>query len=177
MVVKQDKEIVAEVLQGNVNDFRFLVEKYQQLIYNLTYSFTSDHEDSKEITQRIFVKVYSNLKLYNSAYKFYSWLYKIGVNESISYLKSKKKHSQLEESHITAKESPAIMDEKAEKEMLIRKAINRLKDKYRLLIVLKYYENLSYEEISKLTGESVKKVRSRLFTARQNLKNDLIRLL
>jgi len=177
MFEKEDKEIVARVLDGSVEDFRLIIDRYQQVIYNLSSKLTGDQEDAKETTQRTFVKVYSNLKLYNPKYKFFSWLYRIGINETLSYLKSKKEHLSVEEGHFTTYEGPGILDDSGEKEIKIRKAIKRLKYDYRLLIVLKYYENLSYEEISSVTGVPVKKVRSRLFTARQILKDDLTDLL
>ena len=177
MFEKEDKEIVARVVQGGVEDFRLIVDRYQQVIYNLTYKLTGNHEDAKETTQRTFVKVYSNLKLYDPGYKFFSWLYRIGINETLSYLKSKKEHLPVEEGHFTAHENPGILDDTGERVKTIRKAIKRLKYDYRVLVVLKYYENLSYEEISSVTSVPVKKVRSRLFTARQILKDDLTNLL
>ena len=177
MFEKEDKEIVARVLEGRVEDFRSIIDRYQQVVYNLTFKLTGDHEDAKESTQRTFVKVYSNLRLYDPEYKFFSWLYRIGINETLSYLKSKKDHLPVEEGHFKSQENFATLEDQGEKERVIRKSIKRLKYDYRVLIVLKYYENLSYEEISSVTSVPVKKVRSRLFTARQILKDDLTNLL
>jgi RNA polymerase sigma-70 factor (ECF subfamily) len=177
MFEKEDSEIITRVNAGRVNDFRLIVDRYQQVIFGMAYKMTGNYEDAKEITQQTFVTVYSKLKLFDPGYKFFSWLYRIGINETLSYLKSKRDHLPVKEEYFIASEIQAARDNAREKEMLIRKAIKDLKDDFRILIVLKYYENFSYEEISALTGVPVKKVRSRLFTARQILKNNLTNLL
>jgi RNA polymerase sigma-70 factor (ECF subfamily) len=177
MYESEDKKIIENVLSGNTDSFRLLIDRYQKTIYNLTYRITGDPEDAKEVTQCIFVKIYSNLNKYNPAYKFFSWMYRIAINESLSFQKTKRNFSTIDENMYSDQDNPEkILDDKA-KEKEIQQAIKRLKYDYRILIIMKYYEGFSYEKISSVTGIPVKKIRSRLFTARQILKDDLINLL
>lgn len=177
MYESEDKQIIENVLLGNTDAFRILIDRYQQIIYNLTYRISGNSEDAKEITQCAFVKIYSNLVKYDPAFKFFSWMYRIAINEALSFQKTKRNFSTIDENTFSDQDNPdKILDDKA-KEKRIQQAIKRLKYDYRILIILKYYEGYSYEMISSLTGVPVKKVRSRLFTARQILKDDLSNLI
>ncbi len=170
MLEEEDKKIVEEVLKGKVNAFGTLVDRYQQSIYRMTLRMIGDSEEAQELTQNVFVKVYSKLDSFDPKYKFFSWLYRIALNESLNYVKSRKKLTDFDENSFEDHETPEEIYQDKEKKRILHRSLLELSEKYRIVIVMKYYDNMSYEEISEVTGLSVKKVRSRLFTARKNLK-------
>ena len=81
-----DNEIVDGILKGNTKFFEILIDRYQIPIYNLAIKMTRVAEDAEDLTQIVFVKAYENLDKYLSKYKFFSWLYRIGINETLNYI-------------------------------------------------------------------------------------------
>ena len=170
MVKKDDKKIIEEVLSGDLDAFGILIERYQQSIFRMIFKMTGSSVEAEELTQSVFVKVYSNLTQFNPKYKFFSWLYRIALNESLNYLKSRKNISVVNVNTSVTHENPEVILHKKERKEALQKAILELNTMERTLIVLKYYEEMTYKEISNVTGLSVKKVKSRLFTGRKRLK-------
>jgi len=171
----EDKKIVQQVLNGDTMAFAKLIERHQGRVYSLSLRMTGSVEDAKDITQNVFLKVYSGLSRYNQDFKFFSWLYKSAINESINHIKSNKFHKlslTIDIPHEETAEAEIIKDERKE---IVQDSVMKLKPKYRALIVLKYFEEMSYKEICTLTGLSMKKVRSRLFEARNLLRKSLNR--
>ena len=171
MVKKDDKKIIEEVLSGDPDAFGILVERYQKPIFRMIFKMTGSSVEAEELTQNVFVKVYSNLTQFNPKYKFFSWLYRIALNEALNYLKSRKKISAINVNTSVTQENPEVILQKKERKEALQLSIMELKPMERKLIVLKYYEEMTYEEISNVTGLSVKKVKSRLFTGRKRLKD------
>lgn len=166
----EDLRLVSMVLDGQVNAFRYLVEKYQTPIYNLIVRIIHDKNEAKEITQDVFVKAYESLASFRSDHKFFSWIYRIAVNATLNWLKKQKRMVGLD----TLKGVSYSTEESVnEREQLMQKAINMLNEKYKVLVVLKYYEQMSYKEVAETMSITEKKVRSRLFEARLQLKEML----
>lgn len=170
MKENDDKKIIEEVLSGNLDVFGILVERYQQSIFRMIFKMTGSSVEAEELTQSVFVKVYTNLSQFNPKYKFFSWLYRIALNESLNYLKSRKNISAINVNTSVTHENPEVIFHKKERKKALQQAIMELNPMERTLIVLKYYEEMTYKDISNVTGLSVKKVKSRLFTGRKKLK-------
>ncbi|HQO50581.1 MAG TPA: sigma-70 family RNA polymerase sigma factor [Bacteroidales bacterium] len=166
----EDLRLVSMVLDGQVNAFRHLVEKYQSPVYNLIVKIIHDKDEAKEITQEVFVKAYESLASFRSDHKFFSWIYRIAVNAALNQLKKQKKMVGLDTLKGVSDAAEELMNER---EQLLQKAIKMLNEKYSVLIVLKYYEQMSYKEVAETMAITEKKVRSRLFEARQQLKEML----
>lgn len=169
MVEIDDHSIIKRILLGNIDAFALLIDRYQQTVYHLTFNMTGNEEDARDLTQEIFIKAYLNLRKVDPQYKFFSWLYRIAVNETLNYSKRKIFLLPLEELPVI---NGHLEDEEVtqkERRQFVRRAILQLKPKYRLLIVLKYYSGLSYDQISVVTGVPENKIKSRLFEARQIL--------
>lgn len=170
----EDSILVNDCLEGNGKSYEILVDKYHKIIFRLANKFVKDIDDAEEITQSVFVKAYENLKDYNPKYKFFSWLYRITVNESINFGKKKKNAEQIHENFSSAENDPAEMyDNNALGENVIN-ALMELDMIYRLPVVLKHFLEYSYKELSNLLEVPEKTVKSRLFTGRQLLKNLLV---
>jgi len=173
MMEKKDNELVMEVINGRSSSYGVLIERYQKTIFNIMLRLTGDYETSRDLTQDVFVKAYEKLGSFNFRYRFFSWIYRMAINEAINY--NKKFSGKKSDENVDA-----YIDKVAEnadgnlKMSLIHAEISTLKMEYRILVVLKYFCDFSYTEISEVTKVPERKVRSRLFSARELLQQGLI---
>ena len=170
-----DNELVEECLTGNKKPFEEIVERYYKTIFRLSYRLTRDYDNAEEITQSTFVKAYENLSSFNSKYKFFSWLYRIAVNQAINFSKREKNNEKIDERLSTDEEEPDKIYDKIELKKKVRDALMQLDLLYRLPVVLKHFFDYSYKELSYILDIPEKTVKSRLFTGRQILKEILIK--
>ena len=172
MIQKDDNELVFEVLQGSRSSFEILIERYQKKIYGMILQMTDDREMAKDLTQDVFVKAYLSLPKFNFKFRFFSWLYRIALNETLNGLKSRRRYESLDKAvNIAAEDTDSSGTSNESRH--IKMALRDLKSSYRSLILLKYYFGLSYEEISETLGISLNKVKDRLFNARLSLRTAL----
>jgi RNA polymerase sigma-70 factor (ECF subfamily) len=169
-----DYNLVKGCLNGDRNSFEEIVEKYYKTIFRLAFRITRDHDNAEEITQAAFVKAYENLNSYDRKYKFFSWLYRITVNEAINFTKRESKSEEISERISTDEGDPDKIYEEMELKKKIHNAIMQLDLLYRLPIVLKHLFDYSYKELSYVLDVPEKTVKSRLFTGRQLLKEILL---
>ncbi|TRZ70004.1 MAG: sigma-70 family RNA polymerase sigma factor [Bacteroidetes bacterium] len=172
MIPKDDNELVYEVLQGSKSSFEVLIERYQKKIYGMILQMTDDREMAKDLTQDVFIKVYTSLAGFSFKYRFFSWLYRIAYNETMNRLSARRTFESLDKARDIAAENSAQTDS-PESALRVKLAIRELKSSYRSLILLKYYFGLSYEEIAETLGISAGKVKDRLFNARIALRDKL----
>ena len=165
-----DHAVINRVLDGSVQDYEILVRKYQVPVYNLLLRMLKNRYDAEEFTQAVFVKAYEALPAFRFEFRFFSWLYRIAVNKALNHLKNRKRYPVMEAFHNAGHE---MKDGTGDKKEHIHMAIGLLKEKYKTLIMLKYYEQLSYREIAYIVGTDENKVRSRLYEARLQLKEIL----
>lgn len=175
MIANDDTNLVQECLAGNTKAFEALIDKYQKTIFNIAYRMTDNYDDAEDITQAVFIKAYEKLNSFNPKYKFFSWLYRIAVNEALNLMNQQKRLSELEADFITTEKTPEEIYEELELSERIQDALMEIDLEHRVLIVLKHFEGFSYEEIAYILDISEQKVKSRLFTARQMLKDVLIK--
>jgi RNA polymerase sigma-70 factor (ECF subfamily) len=176
MTVCDDSALVERCLDGDSRSFEALVHKYQAPIYNLALRMVKVPEDAEDITQTVFVKAYEKLDSYDSAHRFFSWIYRIAVNESINYLRRRKRMDEYE-SGVSARDeiTPEENLRGGELSRVVGRAISSLKMDYRLVLVLRHFHDFTYVEIGDILQIPEKTVKSRLFTARQLLKDKLER--
>jgi len=173
MSEQQDKRVVQECLKGDIKAFEQLVEKYQKQVYNTALRISNDIADAEDITQNVFIKVYENLDKYNSRYAFFSWIYRIAMNESINYNKQKKYFTPLQENLVDINAAPDKQFEISENNSIINNALSGLTLDHRAVIVLRHFVGFSYNELSYILEIPEKTVKSRLFSARHALKDVL----
>ncbi|MFH1755894.1 MAG: sigma-70 family RNA polymerase sigma factor [Candidatus Latescibacterota bacterium] len=171
-----DSNLVMKCAHGDKKSFEALVERYEKPIYNIAYRVMNNGEDAMDITQNIFMKAYQKIDTFDTSRKFFSWLYRIAVNESINYSKLKHLTQEIGKDKEFAGKSPNPEESCAESEIhgYLQDAIEALDFKYKTAIVLKHFHGLSYKEMSDILEIPEKTVKSRLFTGRQLLKNILI---
>lgn len=167
---ENDAELVRRCLGGDPEAFRPLVEKYQRVLYNVAYRMVHDREDASDLAQGAFVKAYEKLGSYDPAYQFFSWIYRILVNDTLNFLKRNRPHQSLEPTwDAAAPGGPREELEARELSRTVRAALMGLAVDYREVVVLRYFAELSYAEMSVALAIPEKTVKSRLYTARQKL--------
>ncbi|MEX0882077.1 MAG: RNA polymerase sigma factor, partial [Cyclobacteriaceae bacterium] len=136
-----------------------LIDTYQKRVYGMVRKMVIIHEDADDVVQEIFIKAFKNIHKFSGNSSLFTWMYRIAVNESLNFLEKKKKRSfsSIEEHHEFLKsyldQSPYIDGDEIQRQL--QKAILKLPEKQRLVFNLRYYEELSYEEISKMTDTTV----------------------
>ena len=140
--------------------FGWLLKKYQQKIYWHVRRFIIDHDDTDDVVQDVFIKVWRNLENFREDSQLYTWLFRIATNESITFL-NKKKQKQLQSldeegsEYLAESLTSASYFNGNEVQLKLQKALLTLPDKQRLVFNMKYFEDMKYEEISAVLGTSV----------------------
>jgi RNA polymerase sigma-70 factor (ECF subfamily) len=162
-------------IQGNHEAFARLVETYKTPVYSIAYRMLRNSAEAEDAAQEIFLRAYTKLATYDRQRKFSTWLLSIASNYCIDVLRRRRATLvELDEvafalpSEAPGPERSALNRE--QREAVVR-AINRLPDTYRLITVLRYYHDLSYEEIEQITGLTEATVKTRLFRARRQLED------
>lgn len=166
---KEENDIIRRILEGNKQEYKVLVCRYQAAVYNILYRILQQQAEAEELAQDVFVKAYEKLGTFNYQSKFFSWIYRIAINTAISHQKQAKR--LLHPEQMPEKGGPNQEDEVMgnERNTLLRAAVSELKEKYHTVIVLHYFEQLSYAEMAEVLQLPEKKIKSRLFDARRML--------
>lgn len=170
-----DQQVVRRCLGGDIKAFELLVERYQGVVYNIALRMVKDPEDAEDISQAAFLKAYEKLGTYKESFRFYSWLYRIAVNEALNFLDRQKRFTRLDDGIEDNREAVEDIADARERNERIQEALMELKPEHRAVLVLKHFEELSYDEIGDILGIPMKRVKSRLFTARQVLRGILVK--
>jgi RNA polymerase sigma-70 factor (ECF subfamily) len=128
-----------------------------------------DADDARDATQATFVKAFLAIEAFDPARRFYSWIYRIGVNECLNLLRKKRSRADLDDSFVDTSRGPAEQFERAELKLHVRAALREIPVNDRVVILLRHYLDRSYREISEILEIPEKTVKSRLYTARQRL--------
>lgn len=189
-----DRTLVERSKKGDESAFKELVLKYQRKVYMIVYSMINSHQDTLELSQEVFLRVWRHLPSFEGSSSFYTWLYRITVNLCIDYYRRKRMkayeyddtrgHAPTQEEEgifplvsSASRETPTGRLLREELGAKIREAMDRLPPKHKLIFVLREEEGLSYEEIADVVGIPIGTVMSRLFHARHKLQEKLSRYL
>ncbi len=170
---ESDEEIAKQVQLNEIELFGILINRYEKKIKRYGGKFLSREEDIEDIVQKIFIKAYRNIQSFDIKRKFSSWLYRIAHNEFVNELKKKKREPlnffdpDIIFPHLPAREENGIHD--IDKEM-INKDLSKLPSKYREPIILRYFQELEYKEISDILNIPTSTVGIRLKRGIKKLK-------
>lgn len=176
---------IKQVLKGDQNAYADIVNLYQHKLYQVCYRMLSNQQEAEDIAQEAFIRAYINLHSYDQKRKFSTWLYRIATNLCIDRIRKKKPDYYLDAevagtdgldmySQIAADELlPEEAVEQMELQDRIQYEISRLPDKYRSVIVLKYIEELSLQEISEILDMPLGTVKTRIHRGREALRKQL----
>jgi len=176
-----DVELVQEVRQGNRQAFTELMRRYQQRVYWTARRIVGSHEDADDIAQETFVKAFLALGDFRGDSSFFTWLYRIAVNLSLNAARKQQFLGYLRQSEMVARFLPSEKDpshelEQQELQSMLQQAIKELPEKQREVFVMRYFDELSYQEISAILKTSVGGLKANYFHAvrkiREYLRNE-----
>jgi RNA polymerase sigma-70 factor, ECF subfamily len=185
-VASSDEELMAWTAKGDGYAFELLVRRHQAFVMNLIYRYVGDRARAKDLAQEVFLRIWRAARGYEPEAKFTTWIYRITANFCLNELKSANKNKlpltrgAIEEAQTLNEEitdaSPSAEDVllAEERSRQISKALQGLPENQRMALILKRYDNLSYDEISKILECSVSAVESLLVRAKRNLQEKLI---
>ncbi len=159
--MQEEQEFIQELLNPKTQNqaFQRLLKEYQKPLYNHIRNILLNHDDTDDVLQNTFVKVFQNLNKFKGESKLFSWMYRIATNEALTFLNQKAKKNGISSESLQNK---AIDNLKAdiyfdgnEIQIKLQKAIIQLPEKQQLVFKMKYFEELKYEEISEILGTSV----------------------
>ena len=173
-----DDTIIENVLNGNTEAYRFLVERYQRQIFNLMYRYSRNDEDAADLTQEAFVKAFMKLKQYRSGNRFFSWLYSLAVNLARDWCRKKSRQQtvrhELNNHSMVIDRGASVQQEKLEYDqeiLLLQQALDRLPDETREIVLLRYRQEMPIKEVTAIFGLGESAVKMRLSRALQQLRN------
>ncbi len=180
-----DFELVKKAKAGDGRAYDQLMEMYHDAVFNIILRMVRNRQEAEDLTQETFIKAYNSINSFNEEYAFSTWLFKIASNHCIDFFRKRKlvtysmdepvKYKDDEIAHEYADNEPTVDKEMvaSEKSKMIRQAIEKLPDKYRMAIILRHHEEKSYEEIAEILNLPLGTVKARIFRAREMLKKIL----
>ncbi len=170
-----DAALVEDCLRGDGDALVVLLERYEKPIYNAAFRMLRNPDDARDVTQTVCLKAMENLASYDPNYKFYSWVYRIAINESLNWIKRRDRGSGESADEIpSAAPGPAMAVDRLEVSDHLQAALAELPPGDRAVIVMKYFLECSYDDIGEILEIPSKTVKSRLFTARHRLRDLLV---
>ena len=165
--------LVQACLAGNSAAFASLVDSYQAQVYNVALHITGSRDDAMDVTQSAFVKAYEKLHTFDLTRRFFSWLYRIAINEALNLKRRRGRESALPTDLVELAPDPETDISRPETTRLLHLPLRELTAQQRAVIVLKHLQGLSYREVAEVLGVPEKTVKSRLFSARRRLRGAL----
>jgi RNA polymerase sigma factor (sigma-70 family) len=184
---KNDSALTEGIIAGSDDAYRYLIEKYQQVVFRTIMGFVHSETDAEDITQEVFIEVFRSVGRFRRDSGLLTWIYRIAVNKSINFQRSKSRRKIVSffdlnaEGERVMKQEPAASADlnpdsalyREEHASEIQKAMDSLSNKQRTAFILSKYEDLSYQEIATVMNTTVSSVESLLFRARVNLQKKL----
>jgi RNA polymerase sigma-70 factor (ECF subfamily) len=173
MLKDRDAALVNDCKQGDRRAMAQLVSQYERPVFNAAYRILGNADDAADITQTVFLKVFEHIADYDPKFRFFSWIYRIAINESLNQVKKLRNQEPLADSQASPWRSP---EEHLDSKRLcnrVQGALMELDKDYRTVVVLKHMSGCSYQQISEILQLPEKTVKSRLYTARQLMKKTL----
>lgn len=165
-----DTELIRQFKNGEINGYNEIVRKYQQQVYWIIRRIVQDHDETDDITQEVFIKVYSALRNFREESNLFTWLYRIATNFALNHVKKVKAKGTVSLELVTGqieskdKQTDEILDEDRKRKIL-EAAIETLPPQQRAVFNMRYYDELPYDEISSILGKSVGGIKANYFHA------------
>ena len=169
-------QLIEAFLEGEKESFDQIASIIHQDIINIAYYYVGNIEDSKDILQNVLLKIYKKIKFFKKAAKFSSWIYRITANTSLDLLRKRKRTYNLKNRYGKEHEDYQLFKQDKEvknKSMLIKETISNLSDKQKKVFILKHYQGLTIQEVSKVLGCSQSTVKTHLVRAVDNIRKIL----
>ncbi|WP_193774505.1 RNA polymerase sigma factor [Vallitalea guaymasensis] len=175
-------DYIKNLIEKDQIAFRKLVEEYQSKFLTMAYKFTDDYNDAEDLCQEIFIKVYRNLSGFKNQSKLSTWLYKIAINTCLDWNRRNKPKifnitNIMDKSvkELSSKHNTEQIIIYKERQQMVHNAVYSLKDKYKTIVILYHFNQLSYKEISFILNIPVKTIETRLYRGRKQIKEQLMK--
>jgi len=180
---KTEAEIVIRILNGDKQAYALLVDEYKSRIYNLAYRMTQNSQDAEDLAQETFLRSFKELHRYDTNRSFYTWLFTISLNLIRNHLKQSSRrrmnHADVDISsdvtlssaqHASLHQSIVFEDPQKDQEKKLENSLQKLPPDLRELLVLRFYQQFSFETLSEITGFSQSAVKMRVYLGLEKLK-------
>lgn len=181
--VENEQEAIIRCIRGDKESFEIIVRNYMKQSYAIALGYVGNHDDAMDLSQEAFIRAYGNIKKFNPECRFFPWFYQILKNLCFNYLKRKRSRvyvsvEETAEKHRLPSQcsdyfDPGVIVERNETKERVWEAIGKLGEKHREIIILRHFQNMSYDEIAEVLFCNRGTVMSRLYYARKALKEIL----
>jgi RNA polymerase sigma-70 factor (ECF subfamily) len=157
----EDRELIAKIKEPETKNYGFnlLVRKYQQKIYWHIRKMVIDHDDSDDLVQDVFIKIWHHLDNFREDAQLYTWIYRIATNECLNFLRKKRNKYFIPihdlQGELNQKLESSEYIDGNEVQLKLQKALLKLPDKQRMVFNMKYFDEMKYDDIAEITGTSV----------------------
>jgi RNA polymerase sigma-70 factor, ECF subfamily len=171
-----DASLIARSVGGETAAFEILVTRYQAVLFRVALRMLGDYADASDATQAALIKAYERLDSFDPRFRFFSWMYRILLNECLNARRSRRSddHEEVTSEIAGRGDTPLEALELTERRRRVQEALLELPTEYRQVVVLRHFAELSYDDIAATLGLPAKTVKSRLYTARQRLAERLM---
>lgn len=189
MEIKEEEKIVRQLQSGDFSNYDKIVNSYKNRIFGMAYKFTNDYDETQDLAQEVFLKVYRQIKNFRGDSKLSTWIYRISVNTCLDWKKKKNRlksinfssmvNEENKDQTIDIKDESMLPDEvilKGEDQKQVHKLIYELSDKYKTVLIMYHFNEMSYSDIATALNIPQRTVETRLYRARRMLKDKISKL-
>ncbi|MGF7060757.1 RNA polymerase sigma factor [Brassicibacter mesophilus] len=184
-----EDQIVSELKNGNKAIFPYIVDLFKNRVFGMTYKFTNDYDESQDLSQEIFLKIYKEIGKFRFESKLSTWIYRISLNACLDWKRKNSKIININISSISSESKndssfeirdnsplPEDMIISNENQREVHELVYKLPDNYKSVIIMYHFNNMSYQEIAFALDIPERTVETRLYRARRMLKEEVIKL-
>lgn len=163
MNIYTDEQLITNYLKGDEEALEILIKRYLKPVYSFTFRFVGDTQEAEDITQKVFVKVWCNLKKFKHKYKFKTWVFAIAKNTCLDWQKKKRTipFSVLDRKDERFSFAETIRDPSPILNESLDRILEKLSSKYRMILFLRYNDHFTFREIAESLGESIDTIKTR----------------
>ena len=171
---EQEKSLIQRTLAGDKKAYEELISEHERRIFFLGLKFHKNYEDAEDFTQEVFLKAYEKIGTFRGTSPFSAWLYRIGYNHGINRLSKRqmdnldKEQQELLEGGLSPPEEEL---EKKEERNLVRTIVKKLPEMYHIVIRMRFFDGLTYDQIAQVVGKPVNTVKSHIFRAKELIRD------
>ena len=189
MDIKQEEKIIKQLKNGDFSNYDKIVDSYKNRVFGMAYKFTNDYDETQDLAQEVFLKIYRQIKNFRGDSKLSTWIYRISVNTCLDWKKKKMRIKSINFSNmvneenkdqtIDIKDDSPLPDEiilQDEDQRIVHDLIYELSDKYKTVLIMYHFNEMSYEDIAKALNVPQRTVETRLYRARRMLKDKISKI-